>query len=222
MNKEILNVGIKKWHSIMQELHLKALQDMGVEVRIEKRLILSNGYKKWRVADIYVPEYNLVIEVQKSNIVPKEFRERNEDYQSLGLKVNWILNEDRWQPDTDVNPELVNESVDIYIKWRGYNLKTSTAQYIYNSNRVSIIDYWNTNSNIDIYYCLPTEHAGMMYRKLESVEIVERNLTPKFPNSKHFGTKSFANHNQPKETFEGYKVNTSVITNETIPLEKPW
>lgn len=178
--------------------------------------------KNFFVHDIYVPEQNLVIEIQKSKFVPKEFKERNEDYQSLGLKVIWILNEERWEPDTMDNLELVHESDDICIKWRAYNEEMPNPQFIYNSNRYFIIDYWNTNSNIDIYYCLPTKNAGMMYRKLESIEVVEKLLTPKFPGSKHFGAISFANHNQPKEIFEGYKVNTSVITNETIPIEKPW
>ena len=216
INKDITNISLKEWHSLMQQLHVNELQKHGVEAITEKRLYLTNGHKSYRKADIYVPELNLVIEVQKSKFVPKEFRERNEDYQSLGLKVIWILNKERWEPDTMDNPELANESDDICIKWRGYSPDLG-SQYIYNSNRYFIVDYWKSNSNIDIYYCLPTAD-GMMYRKLESVETVKRELTPKFPGTKHFGTPSFANHNQPKEVFEGYKLNTTINSSQTIPM----
>lgn len=217
LNKNLLNISMKEWHSIMQQVHVKELQRLGVEVITEKRLMLPNGHKKYRIADIYIPALSLVIEVQKSKFVPKEFRERNEDYKSLGLRVIWILNNERWEPDTMGNPELENESDDICIKWRPYSEGLS-SQFIYNSNRYFIIDYWKTNSVIDIYYCLPTSD-GLMYRKLESVDKVERELTPKFPEEKHFRSASFANHNQPKEIFEGYKIKTSISTNQTIPMD---
>ena len=221
MNKKILDVSIKEWHSIMQELHVEALKNQGIEARTEVRLKTPGGHKSYRIADIYVPEQNLVIEVQKSKFVPKEFAQRNEDYRGLGLKVVWILNEERWQPDTDANPDLVDESSDIYIKWRDYQRELARPQYIYNSNRYFIVDYWKNNRDIEIYYCLPTINAGMMYRKITDVQEVERVVTPKFASKKHFGSHSYdvKNHNQPKETFRGYEVFTTITTDETVTLD---
>ena len=216
INKDITNISLKEWHSLMQQLHLEELQKRGVEAITEKRLYLTNGHKSYRKADIYVPELNLVIEVQKSKFVPKDFRERNEDYQSLGLRVIWILNKERWEPDSMQNPELANESDDIYIKWKPFRAELG-AQHTYNSNRYFIVDYWKSNSNITIYYCLPTAD-GMMYRKLDALENITRELTPKFPDAKHYGGYTWAAP-RSKEVFEGYKLNTTISSNQTIPMD---
>jgi len=216
LNKNLTDISLKEWHSIMQQVHVNELQRQGVEAITEKRLNLKNGHKSYRKADIYVPSLSLVIEVQKSKFVPKDFKERNEDYQSLGLKVIWILNKERWEPDSMQNSELANESNDIYIKWRPYN-ESLGSQHTYNSNRYFIVDYWKTNSNIDIYYCLPTAD-GMMYRKLESIETISRELTPKFPSAKHYGGHTWVKP-KPKEVFDGYKLNTTISSNQTIPMD---
>ena len=215
MNKEILNVSIKDWHSKMQQLHLETLQKAGWNAVKEHRLKTPNGHGSYRIADIFVPELNLVIEVQKSKNTPKQFKERNEDYLGLGLRVVWVFNEERWQPDTDSNPELEGEG-SIYMKWRDYTEHLARDQFTYNSNRYNLIKYCGSNSDIEIYYCLPTINAGMMYRKLLNIQPIKRLLTPKFPSTKHFGKMDYMNHKLPKETFNGLEVTTSVITEETI------
>lgn len=49
-----------------------------------------------RIADIFLPDYGLVIEVQYSPISPQEVLQRVFDYQTLGLEVIWILDFERF------------------------------------------------------------------------------------------------------------------------------
>jgi hypothetical protein len=58
----------------------------------------------------------------------------------------------------------------------------------------------------------------MMYRKLESIETISRELTPKFPSAKHYGGHTWVKP-KPKEVFDGYKLNTIISSNQTIPMD---
>lgn len=44
-----------------------------------------------RIADVYSPSKNLIVEVQCSSISIEEMERRNRDYASLGLRVVWVL-----------------------------------------------------------------------------------------------------------------------------------
>ena len=62
LNKNLTDISLKEWHSIMQQVHVNELQRQGVEAITEKRLNLKNGHKSYRKADIYVPSLSLVME----------------------------------------------------------------------------------------------------------------------------------------------------------------
>lgn len=49
-----------------------------------------------RIADLYIPEDKVVIEIQCSMISKKEVEARVHDYRSLGLEIIWILDEKRF------------------------------------------------------------------------------------------------------------------------------
>ena len=220
LNKNIIDINYKNWHNDTQT-HLKNnFKKQGYAVETEKRILTYGGNKIFRIADILIEELKLIVEVQKSKTIAKDWMERNEDYALAGYKVIWILHDNRWQPDSDQNPELSKEEEDIYIKWRDYDISQNRAQYIYNSARFAIIDYIYSHPDVRVLYAIPTAgQSSLMYRKIEKVEKVKRWLTPKFININHFGTNDFKNHNQPREEFEGYNVTTSIIAKDTFKLE---
>lgn len=219
INKGITNIDFKNWHSATQTHLAKDFQRQGYTVTTETRIPTPKGHKSYRIADIVVQEKKLIVEVQKSKNIAKDWKERNEDYKLAGYDVIWIMHDNRWQPDSDQNPELENEQGDIYIRWRDYDLSQNRPQYIYNSNRFATIDYVYNNPEVNVLYAIPTAgQSGLMYRKIEKIEKITRRLTPKFINNKHFGANDYKNHNQPPEEFEGYKVITSIIAKDTIKL----
>ncbi len=221
INKEITDINYKNWHNDLQDHLATNFRDQGYTVEIEKYIATPGGHKTRRRADILIESERLVIEVQKSKQIAKDFRERCDDYILAGYKVLWILNDNRWQPDTDQNFELSKEKTDIFIKWRDYDQSQNRAQYIYNSNRFTIIDYFHKNTgDVTIMYCIQSGgQSGLMYRKVESTTEVSRTLTPKFTDNNHFGTNDRKNHQLPRETFIGYEVVSSIIPTDTFRLK---
>lgn len=76
-------------------------------LRLQNKLaLLINGQIETRfdsigrIADVYSPSKNLVIEVQCSPISFEEMQSRNQDYQSLGLRVVWVLLNTRFSKKT--------------------------------------------------------------------------------------------------------------------------
>jgi len=219
INKKITDINYKNWHNDTQNHLARAFENQGYAVSTEKRIQTPGGYKKYRQADIVLEELKLIIEVQKSKNVAKDWKERNEDYKLVGYKTVWVMHDNRWQPDSDQNPELENEEGDIYIKWRDYDISQHRAQFIYNSARFAIIDYVYHNPEVIVLYAIPTAgQSSLMYRKIETVEKVKRKLTPKFTDTKHFGINDFKNHKQSPEEFDGYNVITSIISKDTFKL----
>lgn len=220
INKNITDINWKNWHNDTQVHLANSFRSQGHAVETEKRVNTPGGHKSWRRADILIEELKMIIEVQKSKNPAKDWRERNEDYALAGYKkVIWIMHVNRWQPDSDQNPELSEEDNDIYIKWRDYDISQNRAQYIYNSARFAIIDYVYSHPDVTVLYAIPsTGQSSLMYRRVESVRETSRVLTPKFININHFGTSDQKNHNQPPETFFGYIVDTSIIAKDTFKL----
>lgn len=220
INKSITDIDFREWHNTARDHLAKDFEKQGYAVQTEQRIRTPGGNKTFRIADILIEDLKLVVEVQKSKNIAKDWKERNEDYASRGYKVIWVMHDNRWQPDSDQNPELSEEDGDIYIKWRDYDISQNRAQFIYNSARFAIIDYVYSHPDVTVLYAIPTAgQSSLMYRKVEKVEKVKRWLTPKFINIKHFGTNDFKNHNQPREEFEGYNVTTSIIAKDTFKLE---
>ena len=215
-NKKLANIADETWHSKMQDHILKLFESLDIEIKREHRIDFSGGHKNFRRADLFIPEDNLVIEIQKSNFGTKEFTERNEDYKLAGVDIMWLLNEERWQPDTNNNSELSKEPFDGFVRWRAY-AEHLDAQHIYNSGRVAIIDYVLKNPSLNVLYCL-TEREELSFRHITKVVKVARELTPKFPANKHYkkGT-DFKNNNQPKEIFTVLSVDTDVLTLDSLP-----
>ena len=219
INKNVEKIQFKNWHDDLK-IYLANHFAKSYTVCTEVNIPTPNGYKTRRRADILVEELNLVIEVQKSPAITKDFRERCDDYISAGYRLLWVMNEDRWQPDTDANPELTNESEDIIIKWRDYLPERNAPGQIYNSNRYGIIDHFYNRDHVDLLFCVTTGQSGLMYRKVEQAIPVSRLLTPKFTSDKHFGAMHFnKNFNQPKEDFEGYIIKSSIIPRDTFNLQ---
>jgi hypothetical protein len=220
INKNVEKIQFKNWHDNLK-IYLADHFAKSYTVRTEATIRTPDGYKKSRRADILIPELKLVVEVQKSHAITKDFRERCDDYGSAGYGVLWVMNEDRWQPDTDGNPELQNESEDIIIKWRDYKPERNAPGQIYNSNRCGIIDHLHKRDHVDLLFCVTTGQSGLMYRKVEKATPVSRLLTPKFTSDKHFGAMHFnKNFNQPKEEFEGYIIHSSIIPRDTFNLQE--
>lgn len=69
----------------------KRIKELCPAVELEKPFPLVR-----RIADIYWPDMDLVIEVQCSPISEHELAARNRDYNSLGLKVIWIFHTKRY------------------------------------------------------------------------------------------------------------------------------
>ena len=44
LNKNLTDISLKEWHSIMQQVHVNELQRQGVEAITEKRLNLKNTF----------------------------------------------------------------------------------------------------------------------------------------------------------------------------------
>jgi len=219
INKNIGSINFKDWHNTTQAHLAKDFEKQGYAVTTETRIPTVGGYKSCRRADIVIPELKLIVEVQKSKNIAKDWTERNEDYKLAGYRTKWVMHDNRWQPDSDQNTQLEDEDGDIYIKWRDYDLSQHRPQYIYNSARFAIIDYKYNNPDVTILYAIPTAgQSSLMYRKVESVEAVKRKLTPKFTDNKHFGINDYKNHAQPPEDFDGYKVITSIIAKDTFKL----
>jgi competence CoiA-like predicted nuclease len=219
INKNIGSINFKDWHNTTQAHLAKDFEKQGYAVTTETRIPTVGGHKSWRRADIVIPELKLIVEVQKSKNIAKDWIERNEDYELAGYRTTWVMHDNRWQPDSDQNTQLEDEDGDIYIKWRDYDLSQHRPQYIYNSARFAIIDYKYNNPDVTILYAIPTAgQSSLMYRKVESVEEVKRKLTPKFTDNKHFGINDYKNHAQPPEDFDGYKVITSIIAKDTFKL----
>ena len=221
INKNIGSIDFEDWHNTVQAHLAKDFEKQGYVVNLEKNIpIPVGGNKTRRRADIVIPQLKLIVEVQKSKDIAKDWKERNEDYKHLGYSCIWIMHDNRWQPDSDQNPELENETADIYIKWRNYNLAQNKPQFIYNSARFAIIDYVYNNPEVTVLYAIPTAgQSSLMYRKVESVKAIKRTLTPKFTDKNHFGVTDFKNHNQPPEEFSGYEVITSIISKDTFKLK---
>ena len=59
-----------------------------------------------RIADLYIEELNLVIEIQCSFISVKEVKTRISDYGKLGLRVLWILHEKKFNKKTKTPVEI--------------------------------------------------------------------------------------------------------------------
>jgi len=73
-------------HRLIQELLSKKIQHLNPS--------LEHHFKEIsRIADIYIHEKGLVFEIQCSKISKEEIQKRENDYQSLGLQVIWILND---------------------------------------------------------------------------------------------------------------------------------
>ena len=222
IKSQVKEIDYKNWHDDTKEHLANDFQKQGYTVTTEQRIMTPGGHKKWRTADIIVKELSLVVEVQKSKTPTKDWKQRNEDYKKVGYKVIWVMHDNRWQPDSDQNPELSNEDEDIFIKWRDYNPTLNRAQHIYNSARFGIIDYAYNHPDLTIMYAIPSAgQSSLMYRKLENIEEINRVLTPKFSDGGHYGsTTDFKNHNQPPETFKGYSVSTSIIAKDTFKLKE--
>ena len=220
INKNIKDINYKSWHNDVQGHLANDFQKQGYTVHTEKNIpIPTGGNKTRRRADIFIEKQDLIVEVQKSKIISKDFRERCDDYTRAGYNSLWVFHDNRWQPDSDQNPELSGEDKDIFIKWRDYDPTQERAQFIYNSARFSIIDHAYQNDSVSIIYCVPSAgQSGLMYRKVIGIEPITRVLTPKFTDSNHFGNNDRKNHNQPPEIFKGYEVVTSIITKDTIKL----
>lgn len=63
----------------------------------EKECLLEKPFKEInRIADVVWPSKKLVFEVQCSPILASEVKKRNEDYESLGFFVIWILHDKRF------------------------------------------------------------------------------------------------------------------------------
>ena len=220
INTKIKNIDYKNWHNENQNYLANDFVKQGYTVETEYNIPTPGGHKTRRRADIVVKDLNLIVEVQKSKAISKDFRDRCDDYKLAGYNVLWILHDNRWQPDSDENPELSNEEEDIFIKWRDYNPSLNRAQYIYNSNRFAIIECFHNNSHVDLMYCIQSGgQSGLMYRKVESTTEISRVLTPKFTDIKHFGSVDLKNHTQSPEKFKGYQVTTSIITKDTFKLK---
>jgi competence CoiA-like predicted nuclease len=219
VNSVIKDISNKNWHNENQQYLANDFKAQGFTVYMEKNIPTPGGHKTRRRADILVEELKLVVEIQKSSATAKELIERCEDYIGAGYRVLWIMNDDKWQPDSDNNPELAGEDEDVYIKWRNYSPSMEGTRYIYNSNRFSIINTFHNNDMVYVMYAIQSGgQSRMMYRKLENTVETTRVLTPKFSNAKHLGGTDNKNHNQPPEEFKGFVVTSSIIAKDTFKL----
>ncbi len=93
-----------------------------------------------RIADIYLPKDQMVIEIQCSPISLEEVKQRNRDYASLGLRVLWLLHESQF------NRKKISSAAR-YLRKKG-------AYYIHlqNLNNLHFYDQWESiDRNIRIF-----------------------------------------------------------------------
>ncbi len=64
-------------------------EKLNMDVYTEKRILINNGF---RIADIYIPFKNLIIEIQTSPITVQEWKNRERDYHRANYNTLWLFN----------------------------------------------------------------------------------------------------------------------------------
>ena len=83
-----------------------------------------------RIADVYSPSQQLVIEIQCSPISRQEMEERNRAYASLGLRTLWILLERRFGRHLFPFPHYFTNGRIIYDRYGKQRLSVDLSQEI--------------------------------------------------------------------------------------------
>ncbi len=129
------------WTSDMSEWHLSWQQKFPMECR---EVVLEKDGVKHR-ADILIKDR--VIEFQHSQILAKEFRARNEFYQSCGKRVIWVF---------DITNEFVSvrsePPTDACVSWysrpaflRDYNMDSGYSLFLQKGDRLFWVFYEKNN-----------------------------------------------------------------------------
>jgi competence protein CoiA len=90
----------------------KSIEHIQTQIFIKKLFIDQNCHMEYRfnsinrIADLYVEDLSLVIEIQCSFISLKEVQTRISDYAKLGLKVLWIFHEKKFNKKTKTPVEV--------------------------------------------------------------------------------------------------------------------
>lgn len=108
-------------------LHLKLQQQLALLVggQMEQRFDSIS-----RIADVYSPSKNLIIEVQCSSIALEEMEARNRDYRSLGLRVVWVLLAQRFGKQTFSFPHYFTSGHYFYDRFKNKRLPIDFSQEI--------------------------------------------------------------------------------------------
>ncbi len=83
-----------------------------------------------RIADLYSPKKNLVVEVQCSPLSIEEMERRNHDYASLNLRVVWILLERRFRHHHFRFAHYFTNGYTLYDRLEGERFRVDLSQEI--------------------------------------------------------------------------------------------
>jgi hypothetical protein len=91
------------WHIKTQE----EIKNRFPEAQLERFVYLDSD-KNYRIADVYIPEKNIVIEAQHSPMSKEEFEDRNDDFIIAGKRPGWIISPARGSKNTGMGENALS------------------------------------------------------------------------------------------------------------------